>query len=135
MPTVLGIFAVGLISYILIRKRKLNLPPLAIVFAMSGTVICSIYMVMFIIQISKNFDIIEVPFFAIFPINYILCSLRAQIEVIVANLIATKMGEVGVREAASIISEILSKAGFNMNFAPVLDLKRLEADEKENAFL
>lgn len=43
--------------------------------------------------------------------------------------------EVGVREAASIISEILSKAGFNMNFAPVLDLKRLEADEKENAFL
>ena len=102
---------------------------------MSGTVICSIYMVMFIIQISKNFDIIEVPFFAIFPINYILCSLRAQIEVIVANLIATKMGEVGVREAASIISEILSKAGFNMNFAPVLDLKRLEADEKENAFL
>lgn len=135
MPTVLGIFTVGLISYILIRKRKLNLPPLAIVCAMSGTVICSIYMVMFIIQISKNFDIIEVPFFAIFPINYILCSLRAQIEVIVANLIATKMGEVGVREAASIISEILSKAGFNMNFAPVLDLKRLEADEKENAFL
>lgn len=82
MPTVLGIFVVGLISYILIRKRKLNLPPLAIVCAMSGTVICSIYMVMFIIQISKNFDIIEVPFLAIFPINYILCSLRAQIEVI-----------------------------------------------------
>ena len=44
----------------------------------------------------------------------------------VANLIATKMGEVGVREAASIISEILSKAGFNMNFAPVLDLKRFD---------
>ena len=81
MPTVFGIFAVGLISYILIRKRKLNLPPLAIVCAMSGTVICSIYMVMFIIQISKNFDIIEVPFFSIFPINYILCSLRAQIEI------------------------------------------------------
>ena len=78
---VLGIFAVGLISYILIRKRKLNLPPLAIVCAMSGTVICSIYMVMFIIQISKNFDIIEVPFLAIFPLNYILCSLRAKIEI------------------------------------------------------
>lgn len=44
----------------------------------------------------------------------------------VANLIATKMGEVGVREAASIISEILSKVGFNMNFAPVLDLKRFD---------
>ena len=44
----------------------------------------------------------------------------------VANLIATKMGEEGVKKAASIISEILSKAGFNMNFAPVLDLKRFE---------
>ena len=30
----------------------------------------------------------------------------------VANLIATKMGEEGVKKAASIISEILSKAGF-----------------------
>ena len=44
----------------------------------------------------------------------------------VANLIATKMGEEGVKKAASIISEILSKAGFNMNFAPVLDLKRFD---------
>ena len=41
-----------------------------------------------------------------------------------ANLIATKMGEEGIKKAANIISEILSKAGFNMNFAPVLDLKR-----------
>ena len=44
----------------------------------------------------------------------------------VANLIANKMGEEGVKKAASIISEILSKAGFNMNFAPVLDLKRFD---------
>lgn len=81
MPTFIGIFVLGLVSYILIRKRKLNLPPLAAVIAMSGTVICSIYMVMFIIQISKNVNIIEIPFFMIFPINYILCSLRAQIEI------------------------------------------------------
>ena len=44
----------------------------------------------------------------------------------VANLIANKMGEEGVKKAASIISEILSKARFNMNFAPVLDLKRFD---------
>ena len=44
----------------------------------------------------------------------------------VENLIANKMGEEGVKKAASIISEILSKAGFNMNFAPVLDLKRFD---------
>ncbi len=44
----------------------------------------------------------------------------------VANLIASKMGEEGVKETASVISGILSKAGFNMNFAPVLDLKRFD---------
>lgn len=41
-----------------------------------------------------------------------------------ANLIASKMGEKGIKEAANIIGEILIKSGFNMNFAPVLDLKR-----------
>lgn len=41
-----------------------------------------------------------------------------------ANLIAGKMGEKGIQEAADIIGEILMKSGFNMNFAPVLDLKR-----------
>lgn len=41
-----------------------------------------------------------------------------------ANLIANKLGEKGIKEAADITGEILSKSGFNMNFAPVLDLKR-----------
>lgn len=43
-----------------------------------------------------------------------------------ANKIANKMGEEGVREASSILAEILSKSGFNMNYAPVLDLQRYD---------
>ena len=43
-----------------------------------------------------------------------------------ANLIATKIGKEGIKKSANITGEILSKAGFNMNFAPVLDLKRFD---------
>lgn len=85
MPTVFAIFLLGMISYYLIRKRKLNLPPLMIICSMSGIFICSIYMIIFIIQLSNN--MIEksfqgIPFLILFPINYILCSIRAQMEVI-----------------------------------------------------
>lgn len=41
-----------------------------------------------------------------------------------ANLIAEKMGQEGIKDAADIIGEMLTKSGFNMNFAPVFDLKR-----------
>lgn len=40
-----------------------------------------------------------------------------------ANLIAQQENVELVRESASIIAQILSSSGFNMNFAPVLDLK------------
>ena len=40
-PTIILIFIIGIVSYILIRKRKLNLPPIIIVGAMSGILICS----------------------------------------------------------------------------------------------
>lgn len=41
-----------------------------------------------------------------------------------ANLIASIGGEQMVAEAANITGEVLHKSGFNLNFAPVLDLKR-----------
>ena len=84
MPTVLAIFLLGIISYSLIRIRKLKLPPLVIVGAMSGIFICSIYMIIFIIQLSNNMKeqvFRGVPYLIIFPINYILCSIRAEIEI------------------------------------------------------
>lgn len=83
-PTVLAIFLLGIISYGLIRIKKLKLPPLVIVGAMSGIFICSIYMIIFIIQLSKNIlelAIFGIPYLIIFPINYILCSIRAEIEI------------------------------------------------------
>lgn len=82
--TVLAIFLLGIISYSLIRIRKLKLPPLVIVGAMSGIFICSIYMIIFIIQLSKNMlelAVFGIPYLIIFPINYILCSIRAEIEI------------------------------------------------------
>ena len=41
-----------------------------------------------------------------------------------ANQIATTCGIDGVKESAEITGEILKKSGFNLNFAPVIDIKR-----------
>ena len=81
MPTVLAIFILGLVSYLLIRRKKLNLPPLIIVCAISGIIICSIYMIIFMIQITVDniftrYLFYGVPYLLLFPINYILCSIR-----------------------------------------------------------
>lgn len=82
MPTVISILILGIVSYILIRVRKLDMPPLLIVGAMSGILICSVYMIIFIIQFSKNmFEGFLFPYLILFPINYILCSIRAEIEI------------------------------------------------------
>lgn len=84
MITVLGIFLLGIVSYSLIRIKKLKLPPLVIVGAMSGILICSIYMIIFIIQISNNMLenlFFGIPYLVILPINYILCSIRAVMEI------------------------------------------------------
>lgn len=82
MPTVIAVVILGVISYILIKVRKTELPPLVIVSAMSGVMICAIFMLMFIIQILKNIYTNEIMLYLIiFPINYILCSIRAVIEV------------------------------------------------------
>lgn len=43
-----------------------------------------------------------------------------------ANLIATKCGMEEVEKSAEIIGKILKKSGYNLNFAPVLDIKRFE---------
>ncbi len=41
-----------------------------------------------------------------------------------ANLIAKKLGVEGVKKSAQIIGKLLKQSGYNLNFAPVLDLKR-----------
>lgn len=83
MPTVLTILVFGILSYTIIRIKKLELPPLIIVSAMSGTLICSIYMIIFIIQLSNNLsELYYLSYLTLFPINYVLCSIRAQREVV-----------------------------------------------------
>lgn len=84
MPTILTICVIGIISYILIRIKKLDLPPLIIIIGMSGILISSIFYVVFIIQICKNINKVNDGhfYFIIFPLNYILCSIRAEIEII-----------------------------------------------------
>ncbi len=41
-----------------------------------------------------------------------------------AYLISKKLGTDGVKKSAQIIGKILKQSGYNLNFAPVLDLKR-----------
>ena len=83
MPTIIGIVVLGVVSYFLIRIKKLDLPPIVIVVCMSGIFLCSIFMITFVIQLSKNLGYLidGVPYLMLFPINYILCSIRAEIEV------------------------------------------------------
>lgn len=79
MPTVIAILILGVFSYFLIRRKKLNLPPLIIVLSMSGVFVCSIYMIIFMIQISMHNPGLTSLFY-LFPINYMLCSIRAIIS-------------------------------------------------------
>ncbi len=84
MPTVLTILGVGIVSYFLVRVKKLKLPPLTIVVAMSGVFICSIYMIIWIIQLGNNLiekSSLAIPYLILFPLNYILCAIRAEIEI------------------------------------------------------
>ena len=67
----------------LIRIKKLDMPPLVIICSMSGVLIAIIYIVMFFIQMF-NINTLEMPFTAyllIFPLNYIICSIRAVIDI------------------------------------------------------
>lgn len=83
-PTIITICILAIISYMLIRIKKLDLPPLIIVISMAGNLIGLIFSVVYIIQIFKNISEIHsgIFYFTIFPINYILCSVRAEIEII-----------------------------------------------------
>lgn len=85
MPTVIAILVVGVISFVVIKIKKLDMPPLVIVCAMAGMLICSIYMIIFIIQVFNEslFDnfLSGLPYLLLFPINYIICSIRANIEI------------------------------------------------------
>ena len=109
MPTVFAIELMGIISYILIRIKKLDLPPLVVVLSMSGIYICSIYMIIYIIQISKFISEPFVFYLTSFPINYILCSIRAIIQVI------KKYKEKGIGGKKEYKSQVLNRINVILN--------------------
>lgn len=91
MPTVITILSFGIISYIILRINKKKLPPLLSVILLSSTLICSIYMGWFIVQVAFAHINEEYIFsggilvdlaLLIFPINYILCTIKLQKDII-----------------------------------------------------
>lgn len=82
LPTVLTILFLGIISYLILRLHKKNLPPLVAIILLSSTVICSIYMLVFLIQVLFAHIGINELLLTVFPINYILCSIKLQIDII-----------------------------------------------------
>lgn len=82
MPTIIVLAIIGIISYIIVRIKKLDLPPLAIVLCMSGMVIGIILSIIWMFQISKNLQETLNIYYLLFPINYIVCVIRICIEVI-----------------------------------------------------
>lgn len=83
MPTVYTILTIGFISYVLIRIKKAELSPLLTVFSMAGITICITFCIVYIIHVTNNFNENWLYFYLpIFPANYILCAIRAEIEII-----------------------------------------------------
>lgn len=82
LPTVLTILGLGITVYLVLRLHKKNLPPLVAIILLSSTVICSIYMLIFLVQVSFAHIGINELALVIFPINYILCSIKLQIDIV-----------------------------------------------------
>ena len=86
LPTIVVLILLGLLSYIIIRKYQLKLPPLWIVLCMSCMMISCLIYVLWFIQLSPHiFDHgsnVEVIYLYIFPLNYIVCSFAIWKKVI-----------------------------------------------------
>ncbi|NLD49573.1 MAG: hypothetical protein GX660_20695 [Clostridiaceae bacterium] len=88
MPTFLAIAAVAIIGYWIMRIKKANLPPIISLLCISSIFSGIALGILFIIQISKNILIawvylpIEGLYMLLFPINYMLCSIRLMRQVI-----------------------------------------------------
>lgn len=82
MPTIITLAIIGIASYIIVRIKKLDLPPLIIVLCMSGMIIGIILSMIWIYQISKNLQDFLNVYYLLFPINYIICVIRICKEII-----------------------------------------------------
>lgn len=118
MMTVFAIVALGIASYAIIRMRNMEFSPLIIVFSISGILICSAYMVLFMIQIS-NKNVLEIKNMAclyLFPLNYIFCSIRAIIDVMKRY----KKKNIAAKEFDNRFLNLCSKILYNIDTWPVI---------------
>lgn len=76
MLTFLTFFTISLISYFVLRIKKDKLPPLIACFSVAGIWIGFILTIVWVIQLSNTINNLFVIYFLIFPLNYILCSVR-----------------------------------------------------------
>ena len=139
MLTIITILVIGVISYTIIRIKKVKWSPLVIIVSMGGILICSIEMLIFIVQISNKLISTTtslMPFFVLFPLNYILCSLRAKREIIQTRKEELKENKVSIINDPSnweILSVIFAIVIFIV-MTGVLMLFGQRADELIKAF-
>lgn len=94
MPTIITIAWIAIMSYVILRVRKLNLPPIVIVVCLSGMLMGCGLTIVWIIQLLKHIGNIEIAYLTIFPINYILCSIRLWWQILKSDNANTKKPKV-----------------------------------------
>lgn len=89
MPTVKTLFVIAILGYLILRIKKNKIPPIIIICCISAIYIGVIIGTIFVIQLWDNMFADTsggVPFgviyLTLFPINYILCSIRLLRQVI-----------------------------------------------------
>ena len=122
MPTVITINLIGILSYWILKTKKINIPPLVIVVAISGTIMCSIYLIIFLIQIFSinlyNNMFSGLPYLLLYPINYIICTITVIIDVMKEY----KEKNLNTKEYNSKILNTCSKIIYNTDNWPILGI-------------
>jgi len=75
LPTILMLFGVGVLGYIILRIKKTSLPPIQIVILFSFMFIGIFISCIYLVQLSNNILTFYIFYISLFPINFILCSI------------------------------------------------------------
>lgn len=74
-PTIITLFVVGIIGYIVLRIKKTTLPPLQLIIMFSFMIIGIFIGSLCLIQLSNNIFNLLVFYLSLFPLNFIICSI------------------------------------------------------------
>lgn len=105
MITVLVLSAISIIGYAILRINKTRLTPLISVICLSTILVGILLSIIYIIQLSKNafphnisaYIPFDVFYMMLFPLNYIICSIRLIRQVIGLHLEKLKVDDVKYR--------------------------------------